>query len=190
MNNFVSLINGKFSDKISVLDRGLSYGDGFFETRRWISDKQKNIKFFGVEYWNRHMKRIIKTSDALDLRIPPIQVFLEYKNKLINKALSKGFKNGVIKIIITRGIGQRGYKYEKNIKPTIVFLAFGSQKSYAKKTNLRARFCQTNITTNKILSGWKHLNRLDSVLARSEWDNPEIYEGILIDKKKILWKEL
>ena len=73
MNNFVSLINGKFSDKISVLDRGLSYGDGFFETMRWISDKQKNIKFFGVEYWNRHMKRIIKTSDALDLRIPPMK---------------------------------------------------------------------------------------------------------------------
>ena len=45
-------------------------------------------------------------------------------------------------------------------------------------------FCQTNITTNKILSGWKHLNRLDSVLARSEWDHPDIYEGILIDKNK------
>ena len=184
MNDFVSLINGKFSDKISVLDRGLSYGDGFFETMRWVSKKQKNKKFFGVEYWDRHMKRIIKTSGALDLSIPPIQVFLQYKDKLIKKALSKGFKNGVLKIIITRGIGQRGYRYEKNIKPTIVFLAFRSQKSYSKKTHFFARFCQTNITTNKILSGWKHLNRLDSVLSRSEWDNPETYEGILVDKKK------
>ena len=184
MNDFVSLINGKFSDKISVLDRGLSYGDGFFETMRWVSEKQKNVKFVGVEYWNRHITRIIKTSDALDLRIPPVQVFLEYKNKLIKKALSKGLKNGVIKIIITRGIGKRGYKYEKNIKPTIIFLAFSSQKPYHKKNYFSARFCQTNITTNKLLSGWKHLNRLDSVLARSEWDNPEIYEGILIDKRK------
>tara|TARA_B100001027_G_scaffold55222_1_gene37076 strand:- start:4667 stop:5536 length:870 start_codon:yes stop_codon:yes gene_type:complete len=184
MNDFVSLINGKFSDKISVLDRGLSYGDGFFETMRWVSEKQKNVKFVGVEYWNRHITRIIKTSDALNLRIPPVQVFLEYKNKLIKKALSKGFKNGVIKIIITRGIGKRGYKYEKNIKPTIIFLAFSSQKPYHKKNYFSARFCQTNITTNKLLSGWKHLNRLDSVLARSEWDNPEIYEGILIDKRK------
>ena len=184
MNDFVSLINGKFSDKISVLDRGLSYGDGFFETMKWVSEKQKNVEFVGVEYWNRHVTRIIKTADAFDLRIPPAQVFSEYKNKLIQKALSKGFKNGVIKIIITRGIGKRGYKYEKNINPTIIFLAFRSQKHHNKKNNFCARFCQTSITTNKLLSGWKHLNRLDSVLARSEWDNPGIYEGILMDKRQ------
>ena len=35
MSNFFSLINNQFTEKISVLDRGFSYGDGFFETMLW-----------------------------------------------------------------------------------------------------------------------------------------------------------
>jgi len=38
----ISLINGKFVDYISVHDRGLFYGDGFFETMLWDSFKEKN----------------------------------------------------------------------------------------------------------------------------------------------------
>ena len=35
MSNFYSLINNEFKENISILDRGLSYGDGFFETMSW-----------------------------------------------------------------------------------------------------------------------------------------------------------
>ena len=43
MNNFTSLINGKFSETISVLDRGLAYGDGLFETMSWRYIGQKKM---------------------------------------------------------------------------------------------------------------------------------------------------
>ena len=57
MKNFISLINGKFKKSISVLDRGLAYGDGFFETMLWqrFQNQKKN---FGVEFWDKHLKRI------------------------------------------------------------------------------------------------------------------------------------
>ena len=35
-----------------------------------------------------------------------------------------------------------------------------------------------------VISGLKHLNRLDSVLARAEWNNEKIFEGMFIDDKK------
>ena len=37
MKKKISLINGTFSDFISVYDRGLLFGDGFFETMKWIT---------------------------------------------------------------------------------------------------------------------------------------------------------
>ena len=36
----ISLVNGKFEDKISVFDRGLAYGDGFFETMVWTKENK------------------------------------------------------------------------------------------------------------------------------------------------------
>ena len=45
MSKNLSLINGEFKDSISVYDRGLAYGDGFFETMLWDSfeEKKKSI---------------------------------------------------------------------------------------------------------------------------------------------------
>ena len=43
MKKILTLINGKFKDSISVLDRGLAYGDGFFETMQWLG-KNNNHK--------------------------------------------------------------------------------------------------------------------------------------------------
>ena len=53
MNNCISLINGKFKNSISVQDRGLSYGDGLFETMSWRY--LRNEEVLGVEFWDRHI---------------------------------------------------------------------------------------------------------------------------------------
>ena len=50
------------------------------------------------------------------------------------------------------------------------------------KKGVKARFCQFNINSNNHLASIKHLNRLDSVMARSEWRSKEFFEGILLDR--------
>ena len=45
MNDFFSLINGIFKKNISVLDRGLAYGDGIFETMNWRVSKLNKVQF-------------------------------------------------------------------------------------------------------------------------------------------------
>uniref|UniRef100_A0A8W7Q075 Aminodeoxychorismate lyase n=1 Tax=Anopheles coluzzii TaxID=1518534 RepID=A0A8W7Q075_ANOCL len=36
------------------------------------------------------------------------------------------------------------------------------------------------------LAGIKHLNRLENVLARSEWADPDIHEGLMLDTRGLL----
>jgi 4-amino-4-deoxychorismate lyase len=43
------------------------------------------------------------------------------------------------------------------------------------------RYCATPISANPVLAGIKHLNRLEQVLARAEWQDPEIAEGLMTD---------
>jgi len=177
----LAIINGEFGDKISVYDRGLAYGDGFFETTAWRYVKEK--KECRVEFWNRHLMRIKKTCRFLKIKISNFSQLEKDKEKILSKAYDLGIMQGVLKIIVTRGEGGRGYKYEKNMKPNIIFIVSdmnGYPKSFYTK-GIDIRFSKTPITSNSSLSGFKHLNRLDSVLSRSEWEVDDIFDSIFLD---------
>ena len=181
MSDFISLINGEFSKHISVIDRGLSYGDGLFETMSWsyLDDE----KVLGVEFWDRHIERIKQGCLITKIKLPPTEILTNYKEKILNESFRKGIKNGILKIVITRGIGGRGYKFEKEIVPTVIFLSFPS-KEINKKTlyrGVKLRFCEFPIFENSMLAGLKHLNRIDSVMARSEWEEDEFFDGVMLD---------
>ena len=183
MNDFFSLINGIFKKNISVLDRGLAYGDGIFETMNWRVSKPNKVQIYGVEFWERHLERLKIGCNKIKLPMPSKDLLNSYKNKILKKSLESNINSGVLKIIITRGVGGRGYKYESNLKPTIIFLSFPAktidQKLY--NTGVKVKLCKTDILENKRISGIKHLNRLDSVIARSEWNN-NYFEGLFLDK--------
>ncbi len=181
MKKILTLINGKFKDSISVLDRGLAYGDGFFETMQWLGKNNESLQ--GVEFWNRHVKRIIKSAKILKIKIPNKNIFAEYKNKILTAAQKKDIYEGILKIIITRGVGGRGYSYENNMKPTIIFIVFPNATP-KQIESVNVKICKSTISNNVDISGLKHLNRLDSVQARSEWNNKNIFEGIFIDNNE------
>ena len=184
MSDFISLINGEFSKHISVIDRGLSYGDGLFETMSWsyLDDE----KVLGVEFWDRHIERIKLGCSITKIKLPPTEILTNYKEKILNECLRKGIKNGVLKIVITRGIGGRGYKFEKEIVPTVIFLSFPSREINKKTlyTGVKLRFCEFPIFENSMLAGLKHLNRIDSVMARSEWEEDEFFDGVMLDNSE------
>jgi 4-amino-4-deoxychorismate lyase len=46
---------------------------------------------------------------------------------------------------------------------------------------VRIRHCQLRLAIQPALAGIKHLNRLENVLARAEWSDDEIAEGLLCD---------
>lgn len=164
------LVNGVATEQISVLDRGFGYGDGLFESVRLVDGQ--------APLWPRHMQRL--ADGCARLRIPPpdpAQLWGEAQR------VSEGIAQAVVRITITRGIGERGYALPALPQPGRVVAAFAAPATSADvyTHGLRMRVCELRLSEQPLLAGIKNLNRLEQVLARAEWSDPAIAEGLLRD---------
>lgn len=180
-NSHIALINDKFTKHLSVYDRGIAFGDGFFETMKW---RISNDNLPKVEFWNRHMNRIIYSCKIARINTPSLKILNNYKYKILNKAKQKNVKDGILKLIITRGIGGRGYRFDEKMKPTIIFLSFPFQpynSSFYSK-GIELKIYKNFLSKNYSLEGMKHLNRFDSVLLSNKIDQRGDFEGLISDE--------
>lgn len=164
------LVNGKAIDGLSVLDRGLQYGDGLFETLRIHEELP--------QFWDRHMFRLARGCERLQMPAPPLEQLTDEARQLCEARQS-----GVLKIIFTRGGGGRGYRPPDEVHPSRIVAWFPSPHypaDYARK-GVAVRMCDTRLGINPSLAGLKHLNRLEQVLARAEWRDPAVHEGLMRD---------
>lgn len=164
------LVNGEPSTTVSAFDRGLSYGDGLFETIRFVH---------GVApLWARHMARLHEGCLRLRLPLPDAETLLREAGTVI-----EGTGHAVVRITLTRGVGERGYAPPPAPAPTRIVAGFDApvMGGDAYATGLRVRWCETQLAAQPLLAGLKHLNRLEQVLARAEWSDPAISEGLLRD---------
>jgi len=99
------------------------------------------------------------------------------------QALAGLVDKAVLKVIVTRGSGGRGYRVpDKPAATRIVQLHNWPVFSPScAEHGVAVRVCETRLGHNKALAGIKHLNRLEQVLARREWSDPDIMEGLLLD---------
>jgi 4-amino-4-deoxychorismate lyase len=164
------LINGIPQSHINISDRGLQYGDGLFET---ISVQNGKAVFL-----QQHLDRLTNACQRLQIAVPE-------QNQLTAEIqqLSQHGQQAVLKIIITRGSGGRGYRQPDTIEPTRILSLhpFPDYPASYKQQGITARFCTTRLGLNPTLAGMKHLNRLEQVLARAEWNDNSIQEGIMLD---------
>ncbi len=167
------LINGKADNRINVSDRGLQYGDGLFETIAYRQGK--------FEFLDAHLSRLSVGCERLAI---PFQQLQQLKLELATVATELANDNAVVKIIITRGSGGRGYYADPSIQPTRI-ISTHPMPSYSTEYQIRGiktLFCQQRLSHNTRLAGIKHLNRLEQVLARNEWNDPDIAEGFMLDQ--------
>jgi 4-amino-4-deoxychorismate lyase len=167
----MTLVNGQPRDSVSALDRGLSYGDGLFETIRFVGDK--------APLWAKHLQRLLAGCERLRIPAPdPQQLWQEALQ------VSSDFKQSVVRITLTRGIGERGYAPPVISKTTRIVAAFAMPviPAAAYANGIRMHRCQTTLADQPLLAGIKHLNRLEQVLARAEWNDPSIDEGLVCDQ--------
>jgi 4-amino-4-deoxychorismate lyase len=163
-------INGRRRSLLQHGDRGLQYGDGIFETMR--------VRRRGIRFLNFHLERLERGCRSLKIRAPEPQLLRRELERIA--ALRP---EGVVKLIVTRGSGPRGYRpsgYERATRiVTLHTLPRGAPADAAGP--VRVRTCATRLSSNPSLAGLKTLNRLDSVLARAEWTDARIWEGLMED---------
>jgi 4-amino-4-deoxychorismate lyase len=163
-------VNGVARDSISALDRAVQYGDGLFETVR--------VRGAKPEFLARHLKRL--DSGCRRLRFPVIPW-----NSLVQEVteLASQLPDAALKIILTRGQSDRGYRFDPDQEATRL-LALSPLPQWPAdilQRGIRVRICAIRLCTQPLLAGIKHLNRLEQVLARAEWDDAAIHEGLMLD---------
>ncbi|HJR13845.1 MAG TPA: aminodeoxychorismate lyase [Rhodanobacteraceae bacterium] len=165
------LVDGFAEDRVSALDRGLAYGDGLFETIRVVDG--------AAPLWDRHIARLRDGCRRLDLPVPGVATLAE---ELAHVA--DGMTDAAVKIILTRGRGERGYAPPESIHVTRIVAAFPSAllPSDWYRDGIRVRCCGLRLAFQPRLAGIKHLNRLEQVLARAEWSDAAVVEGLLFDQ--------
>ena len=164
------LVDGEPTDRISCLDRGLLYGDGVFETLAVEAGRPR--------FWKRHLARLVAGCARLGIPHPE-----EYRLREEARLAIAESQRAVLKIIMTRGEGGQGYRSAGQVTPTriIQLHPWPDYPDACRVAGVRVRLCRQRLGCNPALAGIKHLNRLEQVLARREWDDPGIREGLLLD---------
>ena len=157
------LINGTPGSTINAEDRGLSYGDGVFRTLRMQAGRPV--------CWERQYAKLQRDCSAIKISCPSAPVL---SGEL--QQLGKTQADGVAKIIITRGVSSRGYAPSAQSEATRILSvtpAATYPSDYAKQ-GVRVHVCKLRLGHQFLLAGIKHLNRLENVLAASEWQDQDM----------------
>ncbi len=163
------LVNGAPAEAIPATDRGLAYGDGVFRTLR--------ARHGEPLHWPRHYAKLCADAMALDIPCPDEAHLLAEV-----RAVARTLPEAVVKIIVTRGSGTRGYVPPSVCAPMRVVT--GSQHTPVAQPGdgIQLHLCRLRLAHQPALAGIKHLNRLENVMARAEWSDAEISEGLLLDQ--------
>ncbi len=166
----LTLVDGSPADFIPVDDRGLAYGDGVFRTFAMRSGL--------VPLWMRHYAKLASDCRALSIEPPPESQFREDL-----KLVSAQMTDCAVRVTVTRGSGGRGYTIPERVIPRRIVTAAplpGYPSAYLTQ-GVTVRYCTQRLAVQPTLAGIKHLNRLENILARAEWHDTTIAEGLLLD---------
>lgn len=172
---FSTLVNGLSQDQLAITDRGLAYGDGLFETCRIVSGSAPLLSL----HWQR------LNHGCTRLNLPnPFSSYADFADKL-SQVVSEA---GIAKLILTRGSGGRGYFPPDEPDITWVLQGFPAPDTPLAhyQQGVVVRRCSLQLSSQPLLAGLKHLNRLEQVLARSEWHSSHIFDGLLFDQQRHL----
>ena len=159
-------------DAVPAGDRGLAYGDGVFETMRAHRGD--------VPWWDAHWARLVLGARRLALPLPAESRVRGEATRLL------GDGDGVLKLLLTRGAGTRGYAPGRDAVPGWI-LSTHPVPAPPRPGGLWLRWCDLRLSHQPMLAGVKHCNRLEQVLARGEWPAPgepggdAFDEGLLLD---------
>lgn len=163
-------VDGQPADALSLKDRGLAYGDGLFETIA--------VRNGSPVLLDRHLGRLAKGCQRLAINLDHEAVVRE----LVTCA--GDLQEGVLKLIVTRGDSLRGYAFDPSVQARRI-LSGNPPATYPnthREQGVRLFPCATRLSIQPLLAGLKHLNRLEQVMARAEWQDAEHAEGLMLDQ--------
>jgi len=162
-----SWVDGAAGTSIPIDDRGLQYGDGLFETLK--------VRNGRVRFLEAHLARLALGCERLSIAGPDAAVL----RGEIAMAATQAPGDAILKLIVTRGSGPRGYAARGPFTARRIMSLHASPMLIAGD-GVALRIARLTLAENPQLAGLKHLNRLDNVLAASESPEP-VFDSLLLD---------
>ena len=160
--------------KISVFDHGLLYGDGIFEGIRAY-----NGRVFKLQ---EHIDRLFCSAQAILLTIP--MSHREIMDAVLETCRRNKIRDGYIRLVVTRGVGELGLSPFKCQRPSVIVIAHKIQL-YPPELYARGLTIITVPTVRSLHSALnpaiKSLNYLNNVLAKIEAINGGCEEAIMLN---------
>lgn len=162
-------IDGQLAEALPLADRGLHYGDGLFETMALHDGSIRRLTM--------HLERLQDGCKRLGLPYPDVDTLRRELD-----AACRGQDQAVLKLMVTRGVGGRGYRPPAQASVTRILFRYPwpDYPSDWSEQGIELRICRTRLGLNPALAGLKHLNRLEQVMARAEWTEGA-QEGLMLD---------
>ncbi|MCV2884273.1 aminodeoxychorismate lyase [Aestuariibacter sp. AA17] len=156
-------------------NRGFNYGDGCFTTMLVLKN---NVCFL-----QDHIARLMHACSALQIKhINEIHI----KNRIftaIKENITSCDNAYVLKVVITRGDGGRGYAPDQHTEPHIFISrhAYPSQYETWRKTGIAVGVSGFKLGIQPALAGIKHLNRLEQVMVKLHQSHDDVNDDIVLD---------
>jgi branched-chain amino acid aminotransferase len=169
-------LNGRFVPEseamVSVLDRGFLYGDGLFEAVRVANGRAFR--------WDAHLERLKRGADYVSLRLPCTEEALrDWVGELI---LRNELREGLLRVVLSRGVGPRGYSPRGATEPTLVMTVHPLPPQSADRAAAWSLVTsRMRLPANEALAQFKTCNKLPQVLARAEADAAGADEALLLN---------
>ncbi len=172
-------LNGKIvstaSAGVNVLDRGLQYGDGLFETLRVYRGQ-----VFALQ---EHLARLRASARFLGIPVPRI-AWSRSLNELLKGNRLSG--DAWVRIVLTRGSAAPGLLPPRKPQPTLLLLAGELDPSLARRARVGVRVELLPFATEGPLAGHKTLHYLPAMLAKQLAHRHGAYEGLYVDARGYL----
>jgi len=164
------LVNGQPATAVSVLDRGLHFGEGVFETIACLNGRPRFLPL--------HLERLEFGCGRLGIQPPaPDEIGAEILG------LVSGVERAIVKLLVTGGEAvARGYARTGNETATRITIRYPwpHEDPAQLHDGVMARTLSLRLGENPRLAGLKHCNRLEQILARAELaSDPHLVEGML-----------
>jgi len=171
-------IDGKFyseaSAKVSVFDHGLLYGDGIFEGIRFY-----NGRVFRLE---QHLERLWNSARSICLEIPMTRQ--EMTEALLETIRQNHLRDGYIRLVVTRGVGNLGLNPEQCKNPSVIIIvatiALYHEDFYRKGLSI-VTVATRRSNPASLNPAVKSLNYLNNVMARIEANLASADEALMLN---------
>jgi len=169
------LVNGLVNSQTSALDRGLLYGQSVFETIAVSDNKLCLIEL--------HLARLSLGCERLGIPFHSDQIHSDLERALqwisTNSAVNT---KAVIRITLSMGEGGRGYlNPETSMGNRVVSVhPYPEHPSSHWLNGVTIGVADIRLAHQPALAGLKHGNRLEQVIARSQWQ-ADWHEALLLD---------